>query len=565
MKSSARQTLRQRSCSCHPWSIVHSRIWKFQAPVLARWGWRVVTFDGRGNGRSDRPAEGYATGDFAADTRAVLDTLEIDRAALVGFSAGARWAVRLATESPDRVARIVLFGPSVAVPCVTNEERAAAIAEFLGEPSLPSDPSDWNAASWRRDYPAFVSAFIQRLYPEPHSTKAIDDGISWGLETDAETLIATQTLPVGDDSGRRLADVHCPVLILHGSDDLRMPIEFGQSVHSALPNSQFVVFKGSGHVPQVRDPVRTNLVLREFLTPELPPPRERCWKRAQSRPTKRALFVSSPIGLGHAQRDVAIARELRALVPGLEIDWLAQDPLTRVLEANGECIHPLSRELAGESAHIEAEMTGDHQLHVFRAWRNMDEILLANFMVFHDAAREGNYDLWIGDEAWEVDYYLHENPELKTAPYAWLTDFVGWVPADPDPDGRDPFLTADYNAEMIAQVERYPRVRDAAIFIGDPEDIVPDRFGEGLPVIREWTEAHYQFSGYITPFDPEALPTMRGTARKIRHRRKRAGGRRCRGRDAGWSWIAATHPGRLASRPGRATRPAPDRRTGTPY
>ena len=44
----------------------------------------------------------------------------------------------------------------------------------------------------------------------------------------------------------------------------------------------------------------------------------------------------------------------------------------------------------------------------------MDEILLANFMVFHDLVRDEQYDLWIGDEAWELDYYLHENPEQKT-------------------------------------------------------------------------------------------------------------------------------------------------------
>ena len=58
----------------------------------------------------------------------------------------------------------------------------------------------------------------------------------------------------------------------------------------------------------------------------------------------------------------------------------------------------------------------------------MDEILLANFMVFHDVVRDDHYDLWIGDEAWELDYFLHENPELKRAAYAWLTDFVGWLP-----------------------------------------------------------------------------------------------------------------------------------------
>ena len=58
----------------------------------------------------------------------------------------------------------------------------------------------------------------------------------------------------------------------------------------------------------------------------------------------------------------------------------------------------------------------------------MDEILLANFMVFRDVVRAEDYDLWIGDEAWELDYYLHENPSLKTAPYVFLTDFVGWLP-----------------------------------------------------------------------------------------------------------------------------------------
>jgi predicted glycosyltransferase len=82
----------------------------------------------------------------------------------------------------------------------------------------------------------------------------------------------------------------------------------------------------------VRDPVAVNLLLRDFVKPA--PPRER-WVRGRSR-RKRALYISSPIGLGHAQRDVAIADELRTLHPDLEIDWLAQHPVTRVLEARGE-------------------------------------------------------------------------------------------------------------------------------------------------------------------------------------------------------------------------------------
>ena len=62
----------------------------------------------------------------------------------------------------------------------------------------------------------------------------------------------------------------------------------------------------------------------------------------------------------------------------------------------------------------------------------MDEILLANFMVFQEVIEEGLYDVVIGDEAWDVDHYWHENPELKRGQHVWLTDFVGYLPM---PDG----------------------------------------------------------------------------------------------------------------------------------
>jgi predicted glycosyltransferase len=213
--------------------------------------------------------------------------------------------------------------------------------------------------------------------------------------------------------------------------------------------------------------------------------------------------VSSPIGLGHAQRDVAIARELRRLHPDLQIDWLAQDPVTRVLEAEGERIHPASAHLANESKHIESE-SAEHDLHAFHAIRRMDEILAANFMVFHDIVREDRYDLWIGDEAWELDYYLHENPGEKRAPYVWLSDFVGFLPMD-DGDARESFLTADFNAQRIDHIAEHPEVRDLSLFVGNPDDLVPKRFGPGLPMIRDWAEHNYDFIGYVTGFDPADL------------------------------------------------------------
>ena len=134
----------------------------------------------------------------------------------------------------------------------------------------------------------------------------------------------------------------------------------------------------------------------------------------------------------------------------------------------------------------------------------MDEILVANFMVFHDAVARASTTWSIGDEAWDVDHFLHENPELKRTAFAWMTDFVGWLPM-PAGGEREAFLTADYNAEMIEHVERFPRIRDRAIFVGEPDDIVPDDFGPGLPAIRDWTERHFAFSGYVTGFDPSPL------------------------------------------------------------
>jgi len=112
------------------------------------------------------------------------------------------------------------------------------------------------------------------------------------------------------------------------------------------------------------------------------------------------------------------------LQPDLQIDWLAQHPVTEVLKARGERIHPASAHLANESRHIESE-SAEHDLHCFQAYRRMDEILVANYMLFHDVVNDEPYDLWIGDEAWELDYFLHENPEEKRAAYVWLTDFVG--------------------------------------------------------------------------------------------------------------------------------------------
>jgi pimeloyl-ACP methyl ester carboxylesterase/predicted glycosyltransferase len=482
------------------WEIVHSRAWKCQIPYFAR-HCRVVTFDRRGNGRSDRPGDvrAYDRRATADDALAVLDKVGAGRVTLVSWC-GSGDDLILATEHPERVTGLVLIAPDLLLTDDPAEEEGPY--PFDEEPVTLAGWAKWNRHYWLRDWPGFLEFFFAQTFTEPHSTKPTEDAIGWGGQTDPQTIVRGMDAEWPNDRGNALrlcAQVRCPTLVIQGAQDAIVGAARGAAVAAAIPHAQLITLEGCGHAPHLRDPVATNLVIRDFACPPALPPR---WARGRAR-RKRALYVSSPIGLGHAQRDVAIANELRRLHPDLEIDWLAQHPVTKVLEARGERVHPASAHLASESGHIESE-SAEHDLHAFQAIRRMDEILLANFMVFHDLTREEDYDLWIGDESWELDYYLHENPEQKHAAYAWFTDFVGWLPM-PGGGDREDFLTADYNAEMIEHIARYPRVRDRAIFVGDPDDIVPHTFGPGLPPIRDWTEQHYDFPGYITGFDPHQL------------------------------------------------------------
>jgi predicted glycosyltransferase len=74
-----------------------------------------------------------------------------------------------------------------------------------------------------------------------------------------------------------------------------------------------------------------------------------------------------------------------------------------------------------------------------------------------------------------------------------------------DADDYERFLTRDYNAEMVEHIAAHPEVRDRALFVGNPDDVVPESFGEGLPMIPDWTREHYDFTGYIAGFDPVDL------------------------------------------------------------
>ncbi|HUG17278.1 MAG TPA: alpha/beta fold hydrolase [Thermomicrobiales bacterium] len=484
-------------------TYIHGRVWKGQVPWLAQRGLRVVTWDARGSGGSDCPESGYSADYFAADLLAVMDAAQVQRAALVGITWAIRWLSRVAVRHPERVSHLISVS---SFPTHFDTSLHPMMLEYFTSGPDPDVPLDWKVFHMRHDFRALNEATAIEDFPEPHSTKQIEDFVAWTMEGSPEALIAASLELFEHEPTAYYRHIACPTLLIHGSDDASVSPEFGRMLQAEIPGAELLIFEGSGHVPIARDPVRANLAIAEFIERDAPEPRVRTWQRAMSRP-RRALFVSSPIGLGHVQRDLAVARELRRLLPDLRIDWLAQHLVTRVLEQAGETIHPLSGALASESAHWEqaAGRGGEHSLHCFHAFREMDEILLVNFMVFLDAVRETPYDLWIGDEAWEVDHFLHENPELKTAPYVFMTDFLGWLPIDRSPDSREAFLTADYNAEMLEHVARFPYVRDRAIYFGVLDDLVSERFGPDLPLIPDWTREHFTPVGYVVPYDPADL------------------------------------------------------------
>jgi pimeloyl-ACP methyl ester carboxylesterase/predicted glycosyltransferase len=484
--------------------VADKRMWKAQIPHFARHH-RVLVLEPRGHGRSGRstdPAQ-YTAERRVGDVIALLDETATERAALVGVSQGGRIAVQVAAGHPDRIDGVVAIAPTFGF--TMDHEMGQAILRFNEDHGRDEGVWRYNQHSWQRDFEGFIRFFIGACFNEPHSSKAYDDGVAYALETNADVLTAhvlgnAASLRSEASFAETAAKVRCPVMLIHGTSDEVCPSEWSVTAAPQL-RARLELIEGAGHGVHGRRPATVNALIDDFLSDVLPAPQPQTRRSSPKGP--RVLYLSSPIGLGHARRDVAIADELRRLVPEATVEWLAQDPVTRVLDARDEVIHPASRFLLNESDHLQSA-TDDHDLHVFDAFRQMDEILVANFMVFNEVVREGSYDLVIGDEAWDVDHFLHEEPRLKQTRFAWLTDFVGQLPM-PAKGPRDAELTAEANLEMLEHIEHHPDIRDVSLFVGDPADIIDATFGPGLPSIREWTQHHYDFTGYITGYDPGAV------------------------------------------------------------
>jgi pimeloyl-ACP methyl ester carboxylesterase len=248
------------------WTILHSRFWKAQIPYLAR-RHRVVAYDGPGNGRSERPLDPapYAIEAEAEAALAIMDETGTERAVLVSLSQGAQWALWLAAHRPERVLASVFVGPAVVLGD-RDPERAASFAVFDRPYTSTEGWAKYNRYYWLDHYEDFAWFFFGRCFNEPHSTKQIEDCVGWALQTTPELLGAEADAPDASVE-THLAwcrRVRCPTLVVHGVDDEIVPIRHGTALAEATGGT-LVRVEGGGHIPLARDPVRVNLLIREFV------------------------------------------------------------------------------------------------------------------------------------------------------------------------------------------------------------------------------------------------------------------------------------------------------------
>ncbi|MEV0897607.1 alpha/beta hydrolase [Actinoplanes sp. NPDC049802] len=255
------------------WMVTNRLMWRPQVTALAQ-RFRVVTFDSRGSGESDRPVEAsaYAPEELAADVLAVLDATETPRALLVGNSLGGLVGLLVAATSPQRVAGLALIGPTVDV--TGTAPSALQLATTLFEENLEGLDgwARYNRRSWEWDYPGFVSWFVSTALGPEATGEDRAAGIAAGLDNTPEVLAATVAHRAGTDRAgqatrsRAVAGrVRCPALVLHGGRDEICPPEWGRAL-AGLLGARHVELAGAGHCPHVTRAATTSALLAEFAT-----------------------------------------------------------------------------------------------------------------------------------------------------------------------------------------------------------------------------------------------------------------------------------------------------------
>jgi Glycosyltransferase family 28 C-terminal domain len=212
------------------------------------------------------------------------------------------------------------------------------------------------------------------------------------------------------------------------------------------------------------------------------------------------LYVSSSIGLGHASKDLAIAGELRRLVPDIDIVWLAGHPASDVLAEAGEHVLSEASSWIGASDIAEKSMRGGNLNLVRYVYRSLPA-LWTNRGIVKAAVATHDVDIVVGDEAWEIGVPLVAHALRLPVPFVLLTDFVGLDVMGSNP--VDQLGAWGLNALWSFDGAVYNGRPHSAVFVAEIEDIPDRRFGLALPHRRAHAARYYDLAGYAIQFDPD--------------------------------------------------------------
>lgn len=235
----------------HGGSMTHD-VWDHQAAALAT-EFRVISYDFRGVGGSDRPASGYSVDIFADDLRQLMLALGIDSAAIVGYALGFHVALRLLRDAPELASRLVLI---------------AGAPWFVKDTGGGLPPELWQKMQRRSmtDRGAADLALIDGelfLHPPSEGMRLwlAQMAFSWPLPMFAALAPTLRT--VNHDA--YLTDIDAPTLVIHGRHDKKTPFEGGQYLADRIPGAQLLALENSAHAPILEEVEAVNSALLDFL------------------------------------------------------------------------------------------------------------------------------------------------------------------------------------------------------------------------------------------------------------------------------------------------------------
>src|SRR5690349_4625320 len=181
---------------------------------------------------------------YSRDCIDMMDATGTDKAVLVGICHdGVFPALQIAAAHPERVEGVFAIAPGVPHLVPPLPFRQAALEKFHEKLDSNEGWFKQNEHYWRENYRGFLEFFFGEMFPEPHSTKQIEDAVTYGMDGSVEVMLMDEEAPPA--AGREeveavLRGVRCPVLIVMGDRDNCQPIERGRATAGLIPGAKFV-------------------------------------------------------------------------------------------------------------------------------------------------------------------------------------------------------------------------------------------------------------------------------------------------------------------------------------